>query len=113
MHILFFRLYSTENVLNSEEQGTNTHYLLACKKKLRYTYLEEILMTKTNHFESMISAIFQFEGNVINKPRQVGLVVSVSTSHEVGLRFMPWPSHHHESGTNCLPAWHACVSVGV
>ena len=62
-----------------------------------------------------------------------GLVVSVSASHTVGREFMlqscrdglvvsvsashtPWASHtkdHHKNGTNCLPAFHACVRVGV
>ena len=46
----------------------------------------------------------------------VGLVVSISTSHTVGLGFASRPSRtedHHENGTNCLPALHACVGVGV
>ena len=43
-------------------------------------------------------------------PCQVGLVVSVSTSHTEDLWFAPRPGHtkdHHENGTNCFPAWHA------
>ena len=46
-------------------------------------------------------------------------VVSVSASHAVGCGFVSWPSHtkdhhhDHKNGTNCLPAWHACISGGV
>ena len=43
-------------------------------------------------------------------------VVSVSVSHMVGRMFATWPGHtkdHHKNGTNCLPAWHACIRVGV
>ena len=49
-------------------------------------------------------------------PRRVGLVVSVSDSHAVGREFAPRPGHikyHHNSGTKYLPAWYACVRVGV
>ena len=45
-----------------------------------------------------------------------GLVVSVSASHTVARGFAPQPGHtkdHHKNGTNCFPAWHACVRVGV
>ena len=47
-------------------------------------------------------------------PHWVGLVISVSASHVVGRGFAPWPGHTkdlHKNGTNCLPAWHACVRV--
>ena len=43
-------------------------------------------------------------------------MISVSTSHAVGPGFASHPFHnkyHHENGTNCLPAWHAFVRVGV
>ena len=49
-------------------------------------------------------------------PRRVGFVVSVSASNAVGRRFAPRPGHtkdHHKNGTNCLPALHACVRIGV
>ena len=49
-------------------------------------------------------------------PCQVGLVVSVSASHMVGRGFAPQSGHtkdYHENATNCLPAWHAGVRVGV
>ena len=50
-------------------------------------------------------------------PRQVGfIVVSVSTSHALGRGFTPQLSHtkdHNKNDTNCLPAWHACVRVGI
>ena len=49
-------------------------------------------------------------------PRRDGLVVSVSASHNEGRGFVPRPGHtkgHHKNGTNCLPALHACVKVGV
>ena len=42
--------------------------------------------------------------------------LSVSASHTVGRGFASWPGHtkdHHENVTNCLPAWYACVMVGV
>ena len=45
-----------------------------------------------------------------------GLVVSVSASHAIGRRFVPWLVHtkdHHKNGANCLPAWLACIRVGV
>ena len=45
-----------------------------------------------------------------------GLVVSESTSHVVGRGFAAQPGHtkdHHRDGTNCLPALHTCVRVGV
>ena len=45
-----------------------------------------------------------------------GLVISVSASHAVGRGFGPRPGHtkdHHRNGTNCLPAWRACIRVGV
>ena len=50
------------------------------------------------------------------KTRRVGLEVSVSTSHAVGHGFTPWPGHtkdDHKNDTNCLPAWHTCIRVGV
>ena len=43
-----------------------------------------------------------------------GLVGNVSASHAVGRGFASRPGHtkdHHKIGTNCLPAWHACVRV--
>ena len=43
-------------------------------------------------------------------PLWVGLVASVSASHVVGRRFLPWPGHtedYPKNGTNCLPDWHA------
>ena len=49
-------------------------------------------------------------------PHRVGLLVRVSASHVLGPWFAPWPGHTkdlHKNGTNCLPAWHACVWVGV
>ena len=49
-------------------------------------------------------------------PRWVGLVVSVSTSHAVGRGFALRPGHtkdHYKNATNCFPAWHADVRVGV
>ena len=49
-------------------------------------------------------------------PCQVGSVDSVSASHTVGRDFAPRSGHtkdHHKNGTKCLPAWHACVRVGV
>ena len=49
-------------------------------------------------------------------PCLVGLVVSMSTSAMVGGGFASWPGHtedHHKNGTHCLPAWQACVTVGV
>ena len=45
-----------------------------------------------------------------------GLVVSVSASHTVGYEFASRPGHtkdYHKNVTNCLPAFHACVRVGV
>ena len=45
-----------------------------------------------------------------HKPCRVGLVVSVSASHTVGLGFASRLGHtkdHHINGTKCLPAWHA------
>ena len=45
-----------------------------------------------------------------------GLVVSVSASHVVGRGFAFWLRHtkdQHKIGTNCHPAWHARVRVGV
>ena len=50
------------------------------------------------------------------KSHPVGLVISVSASHAVGSRFAPRTGHtkdYHKNGTNCLPAWHECVRVGV
>ena len=51
-----------------------------------------------------------------NKPCRVGLVVSVSASHTFSREFASRPGYtkdHHKNGTNCLPAGHACVRVGV
>ena len=48
------------------------------------------------------------------KLRPDGLVVSAS--YAVGCGFAPRPGHtkdHNKNGTNCLPAMHACVRVGV
>ena len=42
--------------------------------------------------------------------------VSVSAYHAVGHGLVPRLGHtknHHKNCTNCLPVWHACVSVGV
>ena len=47
-----------------------------------------------------------------DKPRWSGLLVSVSAYHAVDRGFMPRQGHtkdHHRNGTNCLPAWHACI----
>ena len=52
----------------------------------------------------------------VNKPRWDGLVVSMSASHAVGRGFASRLGHiknDHKNGTNCLPAWHACVMAGV
>ena len=43
--------------------------------------------------------------------RKDGSVVSVSTFHAVGGEFAPRLGH--KNGTNCLPAWHTGVRVGV
>ena len=43
-------------------------------------------------------------------------MVSLYVFHAVIRRFAPQPSNtkdHHKNGTNCLPAWHACIRVGV
>ena len=43
-----------------------------------------------------------------------GLVVSMTSSHAGRRGFASRPGHtkdHHKNGTNCLPAWHACMSV--
>ena len=43
---------------------------------------------------------------------QVGLVVSVSTSHMVGCGFASQPGYtkdHDKNVTNCLPAYHAIL----
>ena len=40
----------------------------------------------------------------------------MSASHMVGFGFASRPDHtkdHHKNGTDCLPALHACVRVGV
>ena len=45
-----------------------------------------------------------------------GSVVSMSTSHEEGLRFTPQLGHtkdHHKNGTDYLPAWQAGILVRV
>ena len=47
---------------------------------------------------------------------RVGLVVIVSASHKVGRWFLSRSCHtkdHHKNGTNCHPALHACVRVGI
>ena len=47
---------------------------------------------------------------------RVGLVVSISTSHEVGSGFTSRPGHttdHHENGTHCLPAWYIDTRVRI
>ena len=52
----------------------------------------------------------------ITSSRRIGLVVSVSASYAAGRGFAPRPGHtkdHHKNDTSCLPAWHACVRVGV
>ena len=52
----------------------------------------------------------------ITKPCRVGSVGSVSASRTVGREFASRPGDtkdHHKNGANCLPAWHACVRVGV
>ena len=57
-----------------------------------------------------------FSTYLLSLPHQVGLVVNVSTSHAVGHGFAPQPGYtkdHHKNGTNCLPALHACVRIGV
>ena len=46
----------------------------------------------------------------------VGLEVSISASHVVGLGIASRLVHiknHHKNGTNCLPGLHACVRAGV
>ena len=46
----------------------------------------------------------------------VGLVVCASASHVVGRSFASWLGHtkdHHKNDTNCLPAWHTGIRVGV
>ena len=56
------------------------------------------------------SKFWIFMNYQIGLPCRVGLVVSVSTSHNVGHEFTSRPGHtndHHKNGTNCLPAWHA------
>ena len=43
-------------------------------------------------------------------------VVSMSASHAVGRCFASWQGHskdHRKNGTNCLPAWHAGIRIGV
>ena len=43
------------------------------------------------------------------------LMVSMSASHAVGHGFEPRSGHtkdHHNNCTNCLPAWHAGISLG-
>ena len=37
-------------------------------------------------------------------------------NHALGCGFLPRPGHtndHHINGTNCIPAWHSCIRVGV
>ena len=49
-------------------------------------------------------------------PHHVGLVVGMSAFHAVGHRFAPQAIHskdHHIIGRKCLPAWHACIGVGI
>ena len=45
-----------------------------------------------------------------------GLVVRVSASHAIGCGLAPQLGQtkgHHKNGTNCHPAWHADIRVGV
>ena len=51
-----------------------------------------------------------------SKSSRIGLVFNVSASHTVGCGFVSLPGHikdHHQNGTNCPPAMHICVWVGV
>ena len=48
--------------------------------------------------------------------RRVGLEVNVSASQAVGREFAPRADHtkdHHENGTNCFTARHACIRLRV
>ena len=48
--------------------------------------------------------------------RRDGLVVSVSASHAVVCGFASRLGHskdHHKYSTNCIPAWHAGIRVGI
>ena len=52
----------------------------------------------------------------LETPCRAGLRLSMSTSHTIGRGFASRPGHtidHHINGTNCFPALHACVRVGV
>ena len=65
---------------------------------------------------SCLCYAFLNEGNLNQSTCPDGLVDSVSASHTVGCEFASRPGHtkdHHKNGTNCLPALHACVRVGV
>ena len=45
-----------------------------------------------------------------------GLVVVMSDSHVVSCGFAPllgYTKDHHKNVTNCLPAWHTGIRVGV
>ena len=49
-------------------------------------------------------------------PYHVGLMASMSASHTVCRGFASQPGRtkdHHKNGTNCFPALHACIKVGV
>ena len=65
------------------------------------------------HTVCMVSIKFHY----LPVPRQDGstLVVCVSASHVIGRVFASRPGHTKDkkNGTNCLPAWHVCVRVGV
>ena len=55
-------------------------------------------------------------GLMFAEPHRDGLVVSASAYCAVGRVFAPLPCHTKDdckNGTNCLPAWHECVRVGV
>ena len=49
-------------------------------------------------------------------PRRFSLVVSVSASHTVArgrASRLDYTKDHLKNSTNCLPAWHTSVRVGV
>ena len=68
----------------------------------------------------LIGYYYEYEHLVVNfdtdkiLPCRVGFVVSVSASHMVGhgAPQSGYTKDHHKIGSNCLPAWHACVRVG-
>ena len=50
------------------------------------------------------------------KLRRDGLLVSVFGSYVLGHGYAFWPGHtkdHYRNDTNCLPAWHVGIMVGV